>query len=65
MCWQGLKVQEAANEVINHQIKPAGGDGGVIVLDPKGNVASAYDSEGMFRGYITDDGQITTILFEK
>ena len=36
-----------------------------IVLDARGNFASAYNVDGLTRGYITADGQITIQLYDK
>ncbi|HHN8582204.1 TPA: isoaspartyl peptidase/L-asparaginase family protein [Providencia rettgeri] len=37
-------------------VKAIGGSGGVIVLDKSGNYAMEFNSEGMYRGTIGDDG---------
>jgi beta-aspartyl-peptidase (threonine type) len=62
--YRGLAVGQAAEEVIVRQLKPAGGEGAAIVLDPKGNFAEAYNSEGLNRGYITADGTITVRMYD-
>ena len=49
--YRGLTLAEAARIVIHEKIKPAGGEGGVIALDPRGRLAMTYSSEGMYRGY--------------
>lgn len=61
--YKGLPVAKASQEVLA-KIKAAGGEGGVIVLDPKGNLAFTYNSEGMYRGYITKDGKIHVKIYE-
>lgn len=53
--YKGMTVQAAADEVINHKL-PKEGEGGVIVLDAKGNYAMTFNSEGMYRGAIGPDG---------
>lgn len=62
--YKGLSVEQAADLVINKTLKNAGGEGGVISLDPKGNFVMAYNSEGLYRGYVTRDGKITVHLYE-
>ncbi len=64
MKYKGLPVETAAAEVVLRKLKPAGGDGGVIALDAKGNFAMPYNTEGMYRGYVTRDGRITVLLYE-
>ena len=61
--YKGLTVQQAADELVQKKLKKAGGEGAVIVLDTKGNVAVSYNSERMFRGYITEDGKMSVIAF--
>ncbi|MGD9722052.1 MAG: isoaspartyl peptidase/L-asparaginase family protein [Pirellulales bacterium] len=64
MKYKGLGVAQAAAEVVQRKLKPAGGDGGVIALDARGNFAAAYNTEGMYRGWITRDGQVIVRLYE-
>jgi L-asparaginase / beta-aspartyl-peptidase len=56
MKYRGMTVAQAAEEVINRKLKAAGGEGGVIALDAKGNFAMPFNSEGMYRGWIGADG---------
>jgi len=56
MKYRGLSVQQAADEVVNHKLVEAKGEGGVIALDGKGNFAMPFNSEGMYRGWIGPDG---------
>ena len=39
--------------------------GGVIALDAQGNAAMEFDTEGMYRGTITEDGAITIAIYRK
>jgi beta-aspartyl-peptidase (threonine type) len=39
--------------------------GGVIVLDARGNLAMRYNTEGMYRGYVTADGQAHVTVYDK
>lgn len=54
--YRGMTVSQAADEVIHKKLEPVQGEGGVIVLDAKGNFAMSFNSEGMYRGYIGADG---------
>jgi L-asparaginase / beta-aspartyl-peptidase len=56
MKYRGLTVQQAAEEVINRKLKAVEGEGGVIALDAKGNFATTFNTEGMYRGWIGVDG---------
>jgi L-asparaginase / beta-aspartyl-peptidase len=53
----------AARHVIHETLTEAGGTGGVIVLDPGGNVAMPFNTEGMYRGYITESGAVTVRFY--
>ncbi len=63
MKYKNLPVEVAADDVILGKLKTAGGDGGVIALDSKGNFAAPYNTPGMFRGYVTADGKMTVRLY--
>jgi len=54
--YRGMPVKAAAEEVIHKKLAPVKGEGGVIVLDAKGNFAMPFNSEGMYRGWIGTDG---------
>ena len=54
--YRGASVKAAAEEVIHKKLPPKG-EGGVIVLDAKGNFALPFNTEGMYRGWIGPDGQ--------
>ena len=58
-----MSVEAAAAEVVLGKLKTAGGEGGVIVLDRQGRLAMPYNTEGMYRGYITRDGKVTVLLY--
>ena len=64
MKYKGLPVNQAADEVIRKKLKAAGGEGGVICLDHNGRFYPSYNTEGMYRGYITKDGTSRVMIFE-
>lgn len=64
MKYKGLAVNAASDEVIRKKLKAAGGEGGVICLDHKGRFYPSYNTEGMYRGCITRDGQVQVRIFE-
>ena len=55
--YTGAGIQAAADDVIQKELKAIGGDGGVIGLDAKGNVAMSYNTPGMGRGYMGAAGK--------
>lgn len=62
--YKGLSLKEATEEVIMKKVPALGGDGGLIALDRKGNIAMTFNTEGMYRGYITKDGKITVEIYK-
>ncbi len=56
-------VERAAATVVNQKIPALGATGGVIALDPKGNLATPHSTAGLINGYVTRDGRIVTRLF--
>lgn len=63
--YKGLSLAAAADEVINGTIKRAGGDGAVIVINTRGEFTLCFNTEGMYRGYVTADGQIRTLIYRE
>lgn len=49
MRFGGRGVGEAAREVIFGELPALGGEGGVIAIDARGEIAMEFNSEGMFR----------------
>lgn len=52
---QHIPITEAADNTLA-EIAAIGGDGGLIVLDAKGNYAMRFNTRGMYRGTIGSDG---------
>lgn len=60
----GLPIEEAANQVID-EIGELGGDGGLIALDHQGRVAAPFNTSGMFRGMVDEEGNIYVSVFRE
>jgi L-asparaginase / beta-aspartyl-peptidase len=58
----GMRVDRAARAAID-KVADLGGDGGVIALDARGNLSAPFNTQAMFRGYVTQDGQVVTRIF--
>ena len=56
--YQGLTLQQAADTVVFDQLKPIGGEGGVIGIDAIGNIVFSFNSEGMYRGSVDSSSDI-------
>ncbi len=49
MEYKGLSLKEAMQKVVNEKLVALKGEGGMIGVDAKGNVAMVFNSEGMYR----------------
>lgn len=49
VAYQGKSIVEAGDTVIHDILLPAGGTGGVIIVDPAGQVHMPFNTEGMYR----------------
>ena len=63
MEYKGLSLDEAAREVIKDKLVKAGGTGGIVSVDRKGNVSMPFNTEGMYRGFRTSGGRTGVYIF--
>jgi len=54
-----VSLDQAANDVVMKELVDQHGDGGVIALDPRGNVATPFNTNGMLTGTVRADGKIS------
>ena len=62
--YRAMPVQQAADLVIKKKLQDLGGDGGVIVLDKFGNIGISFNSEGMYRAYISAEGKPVVEIYK-
>lgn len=63
MKYKNLSLENAANEAIE-RLTEIGGDGGFIAVDAMGNVVLPFNSEGMYRGFVTADNEMKIEIFK-
>jgi len=63
MEYKGLSLDSAARLVVKDKLVKAGGTGGVISVDGKGNISMPFNTEGMYRGYKTSEGKSAVYIF--
>ncbi len=63
MEYSDLTLEEATEKVIEKQTE-MGGKGGLIALDKDGNVSLPFNTAGMYRGYVTENGEIVIEIYE-
>jgi L-asparaginase / beta-aspartyl-peptidase len=56
--FKGMKLQEAADQVIHHELETLHGDGGVIAISPDGQQAWSFNTPGMFRAKLSEGGKL-------
>ena len=61
--YRGDSLGSAAEEVVMKRVPELGGDGGVIAIDGRGNLALPFNTSGMYRGWVKADGSRGTAVF--
>ncbi|MEZ4780443.1 MAG: isoaspartyl peptidase/L-asparaginase [Flavobacteriaceae bacterium] len=61
---KGLSLKDASNEVIHKRILDIKGDGGLIAVDAKGNIAMPFNTEGMYRAFKTSKGEEDIFIYK-
>jgi len=65
MKYKWLTLENAANEVIMKKLKTQNAEGGIVAVDKNGNIAMTFNSAGMYRGYITSEGDSEVLIYSK
>ncbi len=63
MEYKDLSLQETAQQVIMEKLTALGGTGGVVAIDKDGNMAMPFNTLGMYRGWVDEDGRITIKIY--
>jgi beta-aspartyl-peptidase (threonine type) len=63
MEYSGLSLNAAADRVVKRGLVEFGGEGGVIAVDRKGNIAMPFNSHGMYRGFVHADGRMLIEIY--
>lgn len=61
--YQGISIEEAGDEVIHNVLMPAGGTGGVIIVDAAGNIHMPFNTEGMYRASQSSSQELTIGIY--
>ena len=56
MQFGGANLEEAASTVVMEELVEADGEGGIVAVDPEGNVALVFNTLGMYRASIDTTG---------
>jgi L-asparaginase / beta-aspartyl-peptidase len=63
--YQQATIGEAAHQVLFDELLPVGGTGGVIVINPRGDIVMPFNTPGMYRGAIGTDGNLQLGIFKE
>ena len=64
VAFKGMPIQQAADQVIHHELEALHGDGGVIALTPDGQTAFSFNTPGMFRARIAEGGKLEVHIYK-
>jgi len=60
---RGMSLSEAAERALAHAEK-LGGTGGLIAVDKNGNMALPFNTSGMYRGHVGEDGKFVIEIYK-
>jgi L-asparaginase / beta-aspartyl-peptidase len=65
MKYQGKTLAQACDEMIHGELKAPGWDAGagLVAVDAKGNFVLPFNTEGMYRGYVTDRSEPVVAIY--
>lgn len=58
-------LSEATANVIQEKLTKLGGTGGIVALDHYGNPSMKFNTEGMYRAYMNDQGELTLGIYKE
>ena len=61
---KGMKLQAAADEVIQKRLTALKGDGGIIAVAPDGQVAWSFNTSGMYRARLSKDQPVVIAIYK-
>jgi beta-aspartyl-peptidase (threonine type) len=61
---KGMKLQAAADQVIQKELTALGGDGGVIAVAPDGQMAWSFNTSGMYRARVADGEPLSVGIYK-
>ena len=64
MEYKDITLQEAAQKVIQEKIPALGGSGGIVAIDNKGNVAIEFNTAGMYRATMDNQGELKIGIYK-
>lgn len=63
MEYKGMTLKAASSMVVQ-KVGKLGGSGGIIAIDHEGNIAMPFNSDGMYRGYVRENGKVVVEIYK-
>ena len=61
---KGMKLQTAADEVVQKRLTAIHGDGGIIAVAPDGQMAWSFNTSGMYRARLSKDQPVLIAIYK-
>ncbi|WP_298952155.1 isoaspartyl peptidase/L-asparaginase family protein [uncultured Nonlabens sp.] len=58
-------LEEATEEIIQEKLVDLGGTGGIVALDRLGNISMEFNTAGMYRAMMGDNGKLTVGMYKE
>lgn len=65
MKYKNLSLKAAADKVIHGYLNDQGGTGGLIAVSKLGEIATIFNTDGMYRGYLTSEGKMEVLIYKE
>ena len=65
MEYQQKTLKEATTDVIQNKLTKLGGTGGVVALDKNGNMAFEFNTAGMYRASMDEEGNLVVKIYKE
>lgn len=62
--YQGVSLAESARAVVHGELVDMGGEGGIIAIDPAGNIVADFNTSGMYRAQIDSNGALSVEIYK-
>ena len=62
--FRGMALQQAVDQVVRRELTDLGGDGGVIAVTPAGEIAWAFNTQGMYRARLSSEKALQVFLYD-
>jgi beta-aspartyl-peptidase (threonine type) len=59
-----VSLAKAADQVVNKELVEMDGSGGIIALDPQGNIALTFNTPGMYRASVDTQGKVYVAIYK-